>query len=68
VFFLYCPFSGGRLEQLLDDLEPIARTRRIRVCTVDLPLPARAWLTLVSPPSLDIAVYRSTLLDRGCDR
>jgi SAM-dependent methyltransferase len=61
IFFLYCPFSGDRLEQTLDELEPIARTRQIRVCCVDLPLPPRPWLTLVSPPSGDLAVYRSTL-------
>jgi len=62
VFFLYCPFSGARLERLLDELEPIARTRPIRICTVDLPLPPRPWLTLLSPPHEDLAVYRSTLL------
>jgi SAM-dependent methyltransferase len=45
VFFLYCPFSGARLEKVLDDLEPIARTRPIRLCCVDLPLPPRSWLT-----------------------
>lgn len=63
IFFLYCPFSGSRLERVLDDLEAIARTRQIRICCVDLPLPPRAWLTLVSPPFEDLAVYRSTLLD-----
>ena len=65
VFFLYCPFSGARLERVLDDLESIARTREIRVCCVDLPLPPRAWLALAAPPSGDLAVYRSTLLDRS---
>ncbi|MCY1019591.1 hypothetical protein [Pyxidicoccus sp. MSG2] len=59
VFFLYCPFSGERLERVLDGLESIARTRQIRVCCVDLPLPARPWLTLIAPPSGDLAVYRS---------
>lgn len=44
VFFLYCPFSGRRLEAFLDALEPIARARPIRICTVDLPLPPRSWL------------------------
>jgi SAM-dependent methyltransferase len=63
VFFLYCPFSGTRLENVLKDLELIARTREIRVCTVDLPLPPRPWLTPATPPSDDLAVYRSTLLD-----
>jgi hypothetical protein len=65
VFFLYCPFSGDRLEKLLDDLESIARTRPIRVCCVDLPLPPRPWLTFAAPPSGDLTVYRSTLLDKG---
>ncbi|MFV8749750.1 hypothetical protein ACNOYE_04265 [Nannocystaceae bacterium ST9] len=64
IFFLYCPFSGERLERVLDDLEAIARTRPIRICCVDLPLPPRPWLVLASPPSEDLAVYRSTLLDR----
>ena len=59
VFFLYCPFSGERLDKLLAALEPLARARPIRVCCVDLPLPPRPWLTLASPPSDDLAVYRS---------
>ena len=65
VFFLYCPFSGERLAQVLDGLEPIARTRQIRVCCVDLPLPERPWLAPVAlaPLSGDLAVYRSTLRD-----
>jgi hypothetical protein len=63
VFFLYCPFSGDRLEKVLCDLEVIARTREIRVCCVDLPLPERSWLTLASPPSEGLAVYRSTFFD-----
>jgi hypothetical protein len=65
IFFLYCPFSGDRLEKVLDDLEAIARTRPIRVCCVDLPLPPRPWLTFAAPPSADLTVYRSTLLDKG---
>lgn len=63
VFFLYCPFGGERLEQVLDGLEAIARTRPIRICCVDLPLPPRSWLTLTSPPDCDLAVHRSTLCD-----
>jgi hypothetical protein len=60
IFFLYCPFSGARLEQVLDDLEPIARAHAIRICCVNLPLPPRPWLTLQSPSSEDLAIYRST--------
>jgi hypothetical protein len=60
VFFLYCPFSGDRLERVLLELESIARTRQIRVCCVDMPSIARSWLTLASPPSGGLSVYRST--------
>jgi len=60
VFFLNCPFSGGRLKKVLDELEPIARTRPIRICCVDLPLPPCPWLTLGSQPSGNIAIYRSS--------
>jgi SAM-dependent methyltransferase len=58
VFFLYCPFSGERLERVIDDLRWIAQTRAIRLCSVDLPLPARPWLTPVSL-SDDLCVYRN---------
>jgi SAM-dependent methyltransferase len=61
VFFLYCPFSGARLAKMLADLEPIARTRMIRVCCVDLPLPQCPWLTLEPQLSGDLAIHRSTL-------
>jgi SAM-dependent methyltransferase len=60
VFFFYCPFSGDRLAKVLRDLERIARTRRIRVCCLDLPLPPCPWLTLESPLEGDLAIYRST--------
>lgn len=64
VFFLYCPFSGARLERVLDELEWIAGTREIRVCTVDLPLPSRPWLVPVSSHGR-VALYRSALSKRG---
>lgn len=59
VFFLYCPFTGARLEKLVDQLEPIARTRPIRLCAVDLPPLERAWLGLRAPASPDLSVYES---------
>jgi hypothetical protein len=64
VFFFYCPFGGARLERVLDDLEPIARTRVLRVACVDLPLPPRPWLALQAPLAGDLAVYRSSAHDR----
>jgi SAM-dependent methyltransferase len=65
VFFLYCPFSGDRLAKVLADLEPIARTRMIRVCCVDLPLPPCPWLTLEPQLSGDLAIHRSRLHDEA---
>jgi hypothetical protein len=62
VFFFYCPFSGDRLAKVLGDLEVIARTRMIRVCCLDVPLPPCPWLALESPPPGDLAIYRSTFL------
>jgi SAM-dependent methyltransferase len=59
VFFLYCPFGGERLERLLRELEAIARTRPIRVCCVDLPLPRCEWLLPVVVPVGPLAVYKS---------
>jgi hypothetical protein len=59
VFFLYCPFSGERLHHVLADLEAIAQTRPIRVCCVDLPLPACPWLAAAPGSSGSVAVYRS---------
>jgi hypothetical protein len=60
IFFLYCPFSGERLSKVLAGLEAIARTKTIRVCCVDLPLPPCPWL-VAERREPDLAVYRSTL-------
>jgi SAM-dependent methyltransferase len=60
VFFLYCPFSGARLAKVLDDLEPIARTRELRLCCVDLPLPPRPWLARQPGRGGDLEIFRST--------
>jgi hypothetical protein len=68
VFFLYCPFSGERLIRVLADLECIARTRMLRIGCVDLPLPARPWLTLDPRPSGDLAIHRTTLHDNVMHR
>jgi len=61
VFFLYCPFGGERLALLLDALEDIARTKDLRLCCVDIPLPPRPWLRMDARSFGDLAVYRSTL-------
>lgn len=58
VFFLYCPFSGDRLNNtFLDELERLPRP--IRLCCVDLPIPARPWLTLVAEDQ-DVTFFTST--------
>ena len=60
VFFLNCPFSGARLAQVLDALEPIARTRSLSLCCVLLPLPARPWLARDAERDGELEIYRST--------
>jgi predicted RNA methylase len=60
VFFLYCPFGGDRLAKVLADLESIARTRTLRICSVDLPLPPCPWLTIQDQHG-NLAIYRSTI-------
>jgi SAM-dependent methyltransferase len=60
VFFLNDPFSGVRLAKVLDDLQSLARTRPLRICCVNLPLPPRSWLTLESNSSDDLTIYRTT--------
>jgi hypothetical protein len=60
VFFFNCPFSGARLDKVLDELEPIARTRPLRVGCVYLPLPPRPWLTRTPGPVGELEIYRST--------
>ncbi len=60
VYFLYCPFGGDRLQRVLSDLQAIARTRPIRICCVDLPLPERDWLTAAPAASGNVTVHRST--------
>ena len=54
VFFLYCPFSGDRLNTFLDELERVRRP--LRLCCVDLPIPARPWLSLLAE-SQDVTVF-----------
>ena len=71
VFFLYCPFSGDRLTKVLAGLESIARTRVIRVCCVDLPLPSCPWPAPEPPRSGDLAIYRSasvSSVEHGAER
>jgi ubiquinone/menaquinone biosynthesis C-methylase UbiE len=60
VFFLYCPFGAAHLRRFLDGLEDVARTRRIRVCCVDMPSLELPWLVRVPSTSLRIDVYQST--------
>lgn len=57
VFFFYCPFGSARLEQVLADLEALARP--IRIATVDLPIADRPWLERLTPTGGDLAVFRS---------
>jgi SAM-dependent methyltransferase len=65
VFLLYCPFSGDRLAALLAGLETVARSRAIRICCVDLPLPVCAWLERVPPCWQDVVIHRAVFPPAG---
>jgi SAM-dependent methyltransferase len=69
VFFFYCPFGGDRLSKVLDDLAPIARTRMLRLCFVDMPQPRRPWLSREpsdsESPTGRLIVCRTTLHDES---
>ena len=62
VLYFDRPFSGARLAKVLDDLERLARSRTLRLCCVNLPLPPRRWLTRNPGGSEDLVVYQT------CDR
>lgn len=62
VFLLYCPFSGDRLVRTLAKLRAVASVRPIRLCCIDLPLPAADWLEPGSAEARGVAVYRSSPL------
>jgi SAM-dependent methyltransferase len=68
VFFFYCPFSGARLANVLAALGSVAQTRPLRICCVQLPLPACPWLTLQPSRCEDVAIYRSTFRDGADER
>jgi hypothetical protein len=60
VFFMYSPFNGETLRQVLAKLEQHARTRPIVVCTVDMELHA-PWLVARKSTSLALTIYDARL-------
>lgn len=58
VFFLYCPFSGARLDRVLEHLEAIARTRVIQLCCVQMAELERSWLERTWADA-ELSIYRS---------
>ncbi|HWZ97138.1 MAG TPA: class I SAM-dependent methyltransferase [Candidatus Dormibacteraeota bacterium] len=63
VFYLYTPFSGTILRDVLNLLRQEAATRNIRVCTFGPCTPVVAeeqWLSVIGPPEADrVAIFRS---------
>ncbi len=59
VFFLYCPFSGARLDEMVDSLADVARTRTIRIACVSVTLSPRPWLRVAATPSAELIIYES---------
>jgi hypothetical protein len=61
VFFLYAPFNGTMLTQVLDRLENVARRRPIVVCTVGMEFRDVRWLAPRTISSVSLSVYDSSL-------
>lgn len=60
VFFLYLPFTGAALLDVLERLHAVARMRRIVVCTLGLDLDREApWLVRRQVSSFWLAIYDS---------
>ncbi len=63
LFYLYTPFSGSMLRQVLDSLRTIAAKREIRVCTLGPCTPvvsAQTWLQSSDTLATDqICIFRS---------
>jgi dienelactone hydrolase len=60
VFFLYAPFNGQMLAQVLGRLEEVARRRRIVLCAVGLDLHGVPWLSPRKTSSVSLTLYDST--------
>ncbi len=59
VFFLYAPFNGQMLAQVLARLEAVARRRSIVLCTVGLEFRDVPWLTPRRTSSVSLTLYDS---------
>jgi len=63
VFYLYTPFSGAILRDVLNSLRQEAVKREIRICTFGpctLVVAEEQWLTAIEPPETGgIAIFRS---------
>ncbi|HNN92916.1 MAG TPA: hypothetical protein PKI03_11640 [Pseudomonadota bacterium] len=59
VFFLYSPFSGSTLQQVLAELRSLAERQTVVVVTVGLELPGEAWLRRRSTALPSLTIYES---------
>jgi hypothetical protein len=57
VFFLYAPFNGAMLDQVLGRLEAVARRRPIVVCAVGVELGHVPWLVARTSPHVARMIY-----------
>ena len=59
VFFLFAPFNGAMLTNVLARLECVASRRRVIVCTVCLELRTESWLMERGRSHYELAIYDS---------
>lgn len=61
VFFLYSPFNGELLTQVVRRLSEVAQRRSIVVCAVGLELPSEPWLQKRASSCPSLSIYDSHL-------
>ena len=59
VFFLYCPFSGRRLEQVLASIEELAIQRTVRLILVGMAQLTRSGWRALGSRSAEVDIYVS---------
>lgn len=58
-YFMYCPFGGQRIIQVLDRLEARAKAATTAIGCLQLTLPPRAWLCALPSAAPALRLYRS---------
>ncbi len=67
VFFFYCPFGADRALRVMNAIKPLALVRPLRLCFVDMPIPAVPWIVEDSGAVDEPVTVCTTQLHAGLD-